>query len=153
MNQKIKKLLAKYRCLPGKVFSYNASTKTITYIPELLETDDGLLAFLHEIAHLQLNHFSYKYDVELLGIEVEAWELTKKLAQEMKIKINENHIRECLRSYDCWISKRAACPKCGAYSLQRTQNVFGCFVCDCYWKVNDRKDREVRKKIFPKKSG
>lgn len=148
MNRKIKTLLTKYRCQEGKVFSYNANTETITYIPELLKTNDGLLAFLHEIAHLQLKHFSYKYDVELLGIEVEAWELTKKLAEEIGIEINEDHICDCLGSYDHWISKRAACPRCGTYGLQRAQNVFGCFVCDCYWKVNERQDREIRKRIF-----
>ncbi len=150
MNVTIKQILNENQCSPGEVFSFNANTKTITYVPEELEKEDGSLALLHEIAHMKLDHFSYNYDVELLGLEHEAWEETRRLAKEYNMEVDENHIKECLESYDKWLDKRATCPKCGEYSLQRDKNTFGCFVCDCYWKVNERKDREVRKKIISK---
>ncbi len=146
--RKLQKLLDKHNCQPGRVFSFNARTQTITYVPEELKNKDGRLALLHEIAHMKLGHFTYKYDVELLDLEQEAWDETRSLAQENGIEIDEDHIKECLLSYDNWVTKRASCPTCGAYSLQRSDNVFGCFVCDCYWEVNDRKDRQVKKKII-----
>lgn len=150
MNVAIKQILKENKCLPGEVFSYNASTKTITYVQDEVEKEDGSLALLHEIAHMKLGHFSYSYDVELLHLEHEAWEETRELAKEYGIEVDENHVRECLESYDKWLDKRATCPKCGEYSLQKDHSTFGCFVCDCYWKVNERKDREVRKRILNK---
>ncbi len=152
MNTIIKNIIKKNKCLPGDVFSFNSNDKTITYIPEEIENENGSLALLHEIAHMKLDHFSYNYDVELLELEHEAWEETRKLAKKYGLKINAEHIKECLDSYDKWIKKRATCPKCGEYSLQRNRNTFGCFVCDCYWKVNEIKDREVRKHILNSKS-
>jgi len=150
MNVIVKQILKENKCAPGEVFSFNANTKTITYVPEELEKEDGSLALLHEIAHMKLGHFSYSYDVELLHLEHEAWEETRKLAKEYNMEVDEEHISECLGSYDKWLSKRATCPKCGEYSLQKDHSTFGCFVCDCYWKVNARKDREVRKRIINK---
>lgn len=148
MNVAIKQILTENNCLPGQVFSFNANTKTITYVPDELENQDGALALLHEIAHMRLGHFSYNYDVELLSLEHEAWDETRRLAREMEVEIDEEHIQECLESYDRWLDKRATCPKCGEYSLQKNKNTFGCFACDCHWKVNERKDREVRKRII-----
>ncbi len=150
MNVAIRKIIEENKCLPGDVFSFNSGTKTITYIPEELEEKNGDLALLHEIAHMQLGHFTYKYDIELMQMEEEAWDTTRKLAKENGIEVDEDHIKECLDSYDQWISKRATCPKCGEYALQKDNKTFGCFVCDCYWEVNDRKDRAVRKKIISK---
>lgn len=148
MNVAIKKFINENQCLAGNVFSFNANTKVITYVPNELEDDIGCLALLHEIAHMKLGHFSYGYDVELLALEHEAWEETRKLAKEYGVEVDDDHIKECLGSYDKWTKKRATCPRCGEYSLQRDHSTFGCFVCDCYWKVNERKDREVRKKII-----
>lgn len=150
MNAIIQNIIKENKCTPGDVFSFNSGNKTITYIPEELETGDGSLALLHEIAHMKLGHFSYNYDVELLKLEHEAWEETRRLAKEYGIEVDENHIEECLESYDKWLKKRATCPKCGEYSLQKDKISFGCFVCDCYWKVNERKDREIRKRIIQK---
>jgi len=150
MNVAIRNLLSENNCLPGEVFSFNANTKIITYVPNELEGDNGNVALLHEIAHMKLGHFSYNYDVELLKLEHEAWEETRRLAKEYGIVVNESHIEECLESYDEWLNKRATCPRCGEYALQRDHNTFGCFVCDCYWKVNERKDRRVRKRIIEK---
>jgi len=150
MNIAIQNIIKENKCLPGNVFSFNANTQTITYVPDDLEREDGSLALLHEIAHMKLGHFAYTYDVELLHMEHEAWDETRKIAEEYGIEIDEAHIDECLDSYDKWLSKRATCPKCGEYALQRDHNIFGCFVCDCYWKVNERKDREVRKRIISK---
>ncbi len=141
-------MIAENKCLPGDVFCFNSNTKTITYVEEELEKNEGILALLHEIAHLKLGHYSYNYDVELLKLEHEAWDETRKMAMQYGIEVDEEHIAECLTSYDLWLEKRATCPKCGEYALQRNNNTFGCFVCDCYWKVNERKDREVRKKII-----
>ncbi len=148
--KKIQEILGNYNCQAGGVFSFNARTQTITYIPEELSREEGKLALLHEIAHMKLGHFTYKYDIELLDLEHEAWEETRRLAKDYGLNIDEDHIEECLKSYDQWLSKRASCPRCGTYSLQRSDNTFGCFVCDCYWEVNERKDRRVRKKIISK---
>lgn len=137
-----------YKMIPGERFSYDSGERTIHYVPEAIDTKSGKLAFLHEISHANLGHFSYRYDIELLTMEIEAWEETKRLAEEHKVSIDNEYINDCLSSYDQWITKRATCPKCKTFGLQKSTVLFSCFVCDAKWKVNKRKDREVRRVLI-----
>jgi len=137
-----------YNLTPGNRFSYNSETKAIDYVPESMDTPLGKLALLHEIAHANLDHFSYTYDIELFSMEIDAWKETKKLAKKYEVKVNESHIKNCLKSYDYWLTKRATCPKCKTFGHQRSYDLFSCFVCDTYWKVNHRKDREIRRRVI-----
>lgn len=137
--------IGNYKFIPGERFSYDSRKKTIYYVPKALKTKRGKLAFLHEISHANLGHFFYRYDIELLSMEVEAWEETKKLAKKYNVPIDIDYINDCLASYDQWITKRATCPRCRTFGFQKTAIFFSCFVCDAKWKVNKRKDRRVRK--------
>ncbi len=141
-------LVSAYNMIPGERFSYSSETKTIQYIPESIETPLGRLALLHEIAHARLGHFSYIYDVELFTMELEAWEETKRLALEYSVEADIEHIENCIESYDKWLTRRATCPKCSTYGHQRNYDLFSCFICDTYWKVNHRKDREIRRMVI-----
>jgi len=144
----LKELKKEYQLVPGRFFSYNAGTKTITYVPDALKDDQGKLALLHEVAHAKLNHFDYYFDLELLEIEQAAWEETKKEALNYNIEIDEKHIQECLESYVHWTAKRATCPKCFSFGRQTDLDDFKCIDCDTVWKANIRKDRRVLRKII-----
>lgn len=143
-----KKLLKNYKSTPGKRFAYNSATKIITYNPKELATPTGALALLHEIGHAKLRHHSYKYDLELLRMEQDAWDLAKNEAGKLNLIVDEDHIEECLRSYRKWASKRATCPKCKTYGLQKNNTQFSCLKCDARWRVNNKKDKRVMRKLI-----
>lgn len=146
----IEKFLKKYKCVPGKRFAYHSATETITYVPSQLRTTRGIMALLHEVAHKKLGHFDYSYDLELLEMEKEAWEEVRKAAKELDLYVDERHIEECLDTYTDWVSRRATCPCCHTFGLQKGTNVFKCIECETRWKVNDRKDRRVVRKAIEK---
>ncbi len=109
------------------------------------------MALLHEIAHKKLGHFDYKYDLELLEMEKEAWEEVKRETTESGLPLDEKHIEECLDTYTDWVNRRATCPCCHTFGLQKANNVFKCIECETKWKVNERKDRRVVRKTIKNK--
>lgn len=122
-------------------------TKTIYYNSRRLGSNTGKIGLLHEIGHGLLSHRVYKYDMELLKMEMEAWDIVRELAPKYNLTIDEEHIARCISSYDYWLSKRATCPDCTNFSLQKDRTTFGCFACGSEWKVNDRKDRRVKRTV------
>ena len=141
-------IASKYKLKPGERFSYNSTNNIITYVPNLLKTRVGKLALLHEIAHANLKHYFYNFDIELFTMEIEAWEETKRLAAQYNISLNNIYIEECLSSYDRWLTRRTTCPRCKTFSYQKTNDTFFCYSCDITWKVNKRKDRRVRRVVI-----
>ena len=72
----------------------------------------------------------------LLKLEVEAWEKAKEVALKLDIKIDPNHIEDCLDTYRDWLYKRSVCPKCSNKSLQQSDfNHYECFNCHMRWRV------------------
>jgi len=133
--------------VPGRYFMWSPNTKTITYDERRIDTNNGRLALLHELGHARLGHRIYKYDMELLRMEMEAWDIARNLAPLYGVSVNEDHITSTISSYDEWLTKRATCPDCNNFSLQRGRDSYGCFACGAKWVVNWRKDRRVKRTI------
>ena len=129
----------------GGYFMYSPAEDLVVYDLDRLTQNDGKLALLHEIGHAKLGHKMYKYDIELLSIEVAAWDYVRENAQNHAIQLDEDHISACIASYDHWLVKRATCPECQNFSLQRGRDFYGCFLCGTQWTVNWRKDRRVKR--------
>jgi hypothetical protein len=134
--------------VPGRYFMWSPAARTITFDSRRINTNNGRLALLHELGHARLGHRIYKYDMELLRMEMEAWEVARELAPKFGVKINEAHIASTIASYDDWLTKRATCPDCNNFSLQRGRDSYGCFVCGAKWVVNWRKDRRVKRTVI-----
>ena len=133
--------------IAGRYFMWSPSSKTITFDERRLGSNNGRLALLHEIGHARLGHRIYKYDMELLRMEMEAWDVARQLAPALGVSINEDHISSTIASYDEWLTKRATCPDCGNFSLQRGRDAYACFACGAQWVVNWRKDRRVKRTV------
>jgi hypothetical protein len=131
----------------GRFNMWSPYTQTIYYDSRRIKNDAGKAGLLHEIGHGLLGHRLYKYDMELLKMEMEAWDVVRQLGPKYGIKIDEGHIARCIATYDNWLSKRATCPDCNNFSLQRDRSTYGCFACGSKWKVNERKDRRVTRKV------
>lgn len=144
-----KRVLKKYKCVPGKRFAYNSATDTVTYVAPDLSSPKGIMALLHEIGHAKLGHKTYEYDFELLKMEEDAWDEARLDAKKYCVPINEDHIEECLRTYREWTYKRATCPKCRtSFGLQKSSTLFKCIHCEAEWRVNKRKDRRVMRTLI-----
>jgi len=106
---------------------------------------------LHELAHAVLKHSTYQTDFELLKLESEAWELAAKIGQKYNIKIDEDHIQNCLDTYRDWLHRRSACPACGTHVLQKSSKNYYCYNCETVWSVSSgRFVRPYRKTLKTK---
>jgi hypothetical protein len=130
-------------------FAYDASEDRIYYDEKRLGTPIGQLSLLHEISHCLLGHFHYNSDLELLMMELAAWEKTRELAAKHNIATNENYISDCITTYDNWLTKRATCPNCQNFCLQNSETDFRCFACSTKWRVSTRTDTRVVRRLIP----
>ena len=138
MSSQVVDLLAfypNYQFEIGDDFLYDAAEDIIYYQVNSLNTNDGQIALLHEIAHAQLGHFHYASDFELFAMETQAWNRTRQLARQHNLPLSEDYVTDCLASYATWLHKRATCPTCSNFSLQMDELTYRCFLCDDRWQV------------------
>jgi hypothetical protein len=132
LSQKFPKL----RFTAAEQFYWSPETREIFYKTNA-KGKTARWSLLHETGHALLGHTNYQADYELLRLEVEAWERARSLAAELGIKINDDHIQDCLDTYRDWLHKRSICPSCGTKSLQQGDYVhYRCFNCHTTWRVS-----------------
>lgn len=120
---------------PGDKFYWSPETKEVFYDRDAA-APNGIWSLLHETGHALLEHVSYKADYELIRLEVAAWEKAKALAADMAIRIDEDHIQDCIDTYRDWLYGRSICPSCNNKSLQQGDLThYQCFNCRATWKV------------------
>ena len=133
---RLNKELPKLRFIAGKQFSWSAETGEIIYKMGA-RGEKARWSLLHETGHALLKHTNYKSDMELLRLEVAAWQKARLLAIELGIKIDKDHIEDCVDTYRDWLYKRSICPNCTAKCLQQADFVhYRCFNCHMQWRVS-----------------
>lgn len=100
------------------------------------ESEVGLWTLLHEACHGLLEHKSYQSDFELVLLEVSAWEKAGQLATEFNLKIDQDHVQDCLDSYRDWQYKRSLCPRCDLGGVQISASSYKCMFCGDAWHVS-----------------
>lgn len=132
---------------PGESYVWSPRDKTVFY-QEKDRTTVGQWTLLHELSHALLEHSTYQSDFELVQLEMQAWEKARELALEIKLKIDEDHIQDCIDSYRDWQYKRSLCPNCELGGIQTDQRTYTCLFCDGSWHVSEaRFCRPYRRKI------
>jgi len=96
---------------------------------------DKNLLILHELGHALLEHVDYNLDIELLQMEVQAWEKAHELANHYKIKFNSDLLESQLDSYRDWLYTRSACPNCAMTGYQTPDRIYRCPTCLTRWKA------------------
>ena len=129
----------------GHTFMWAPSTKTVFYVDEAMETDEGLWSLLHELGHALLEHQTYQDDLELLMMEVSAWAKAKEISTHYGAKIKEAHIESCIESYRIWLHQRSKCIDCGVHSLQSDKVTYQCHNCQAKWRVPESKICRIRR--------
>ena len=121
--------------MAGDNYYWSPGDKTV-YYKEDNHTAEGAWALLHETGHALLEHLQYYSDVELVLMEVSAWEKAKELASEQGFEIDEDHVQDCLDSYRDWLHKRSLCPDCSLAGVQTDTQTYACIFCHKNWKVS-----------------
>lgn len=135
----------------GDNFVWSPNFNAITYDKDQLTNESGFWALIHELAHFELGHKSYKSDFQLLQMEAAAWSRAKTIAARYNLEIEEDHIQDCLDTYRDWLHSRAKCPKCSVVTTQKKDLSYNCFNCNTTWKVPKSPLCRVSKKIIDKK--
>ncbi len=119
----------------GEQFFWSPKDQTVFY--DANKTNQAAhWALLHELSHGLLGHTTYKTDFELLQLEVAAWHKAEALAASYSLKIDENHIQDCLDTYRDWLHARSECPACTEHGLQTNSTTYTCLNCHTEWKVS-----------------
>ncbi len=133
---KIKAIYPKLKFSPADSFYWSPEVKEIFYDNKA----NGKLnewSLLHETGHALLNHSHYDADYMLIKLEIEAWQKAKEISSLLDLKIDEEHIQDCLDTYRDWLYKRSDCPKCSNKSLQESDfKHYRCFNCHSRWRVS-----------------
>ena len=119
----------------GARFTWSPEKQQVIYRNSEHNTNLGIFSLLHEFGHALLSHKKFTHDIELLQLEVAAWEKARELAQHYRITLDEDHIQDCLDTYRDWLHLRSTCPSCYARSLQAAENCYHCFNCGTQWNV------------------
>ena len=131
----------------GEAFVWSPSNKQITYTTHQINAEHGAWAILHELAHYELEHTKYSTDFELLKMEAAAWTRAKKIAKKYNVKIDNDHIQDCLDTYRDWLHTKAKCPNCQVISTQRKDLHYQCFNCNAVWTVPKSPLCKIKKQI------
>ncbi len=116
-------------------FKWSSEKQQISYIEQVLSTNRGQWTLLHELGHALCGHKNYTYDLELLEMEVSAWEKAQEISESYNIEINQNHIEDCLDTYRDWLHLRSTCSQCKSVSVQKDTYNYQCFNCENKWRV------------------
>lgn len=127
----------------GVDFIWSPGEQTI-YHPELTSIE-SIWSLLHEVAHAELQHTSYSFDVELVQREVAAWKhMQANLAPKYDVAVAADYIEDHLDTYRIWLHARSTCPDCGQNGLQ-TKNTYSCVNCRCVWRANEARICNLRR--------
>ena len=119
----------------GTAFCWSPETGEVMY-PRKRTNERATWSLLHETSHAVLGHRSYRTDLELLRMEVMAWDKARVLAAEIGVVMDEDHIQDCLDSYRDWLYARSICPMCTNKSIQQNDlRHYRCFNCHNVWRV------------------
>lgn len=141
--QNISKKYPNIHLEPGDDFHWSSEARTVTYMASDPQADAHIL---HELAHGILDHHAYTKDIELIGMERDAWTLaSSKLANDFGISIHDSTIQSALDSYRDWLHARSTCPQCTATGIQTAKSTYHCLACKHNWHVNEARICSLRR--------
>lgn len=126
----------------GENFYWSFSKNTIFYLEDSPHFESQLL---HELGHALCNHQRFSKDIDLVKMELEAWEKAKNLAKNYNIKIPQDLIEDHLDTYRDWLHRRSLCAKCKINGFQQDDSVYVCPACQRRWRANDARFTELRR--------
>ncbi|OYX42012.1 hypothetical protein B7Y94_04325 [Candidatus Saccharibacteria bacterium 32-49-12] len=130
----------------GDTFQWSPTAKTITH--PAINTVEDIYQLLHEISHAELNHNTYKRDIELITMEREAWQYASQhLAPRynLNLPVDDDIVQDNLDSYRQWLHDRSTCPTCLAVGHEVDPGEYSCLNCHQLWKVNEARTCRLKR--------
>lgn len=124
--------------MAGDTYYWSPKNRTVFY-QEADTSELGLWTLLHEASHGILEHKQYMSDFELIHLELEAWQEADKIAKELNIEIDKDHVQDCVDSYRDWQYKRSLCPSCELGGIQIASSSYRCLFCNNSWSVSSER--------------
>ncbi len=87
----IKQDFVDFSFVEDDVFHWSPKENRIYYNPQNIEKASGIFQLLHEIGHAQLGHARFTSSIQLLKLEVAAWEKATEIATKYSLTISPNH--------------------------------------------------------------
>lgn len=110
-------------------------------------------SLFHETGHALLQHQNYRTDLELIKLEVAAWDRAVELAKDFEMIIDSDYVQDCLDTYRDWLYRRSICPNCSTKSLQQgTTMSYKCFNCRAIWQVTPSRFCRAYRARLPQKT-
>lgn len=122
----------------GDQFMWSPKNQTVFYDPSCDEVQ-GVQQLLHEVSHALLKHVNFYSDLELIQLEVAAWNHAKSLAGTYDIPISDDHMQNCLDTYRDWAFRRSTCPNCSSSGIQASDLTYTCLNCQSIWRVSENR--------------
>lgn len=148
-NSLLERLAADFSQLtfaPSDSNSWSARHQTIFFDA----ASDTPAELFHELGHALLGHSSFRRDIELIGMERDAWHEAAQLAKHYDYTIDDDTREDALDSYRDWLHARSLCPQCAQNGLQIASSQYQCFYCLARWRVNDARLCGMRRSIIAK---
>ena len=143
LTKSISKKYPDISLVTGDDFHWSFDDNTITY-----QANDPQAAahILHELAHALLHHQSYSRDIELIGMERDAWSYAStQLAGSFDVNIDDETVQSALDSYRDWLHARSTCPNCSASGIETSKSHYHCLACEHNWRVNEARICSLRR--------
>lgn len=140
MKNLVDKLRTDYPAIQFKEsdrFMWSSRQQQILFVASSVWSDDYSWALLHELGHALLCHQDYTYDIDLINIEIEAWQKAHDIARNYNLLIDNSYVQDCLDTYRNWLHLRSKCPICNTVSTQLVSKMYHCFNCQHIWSVTD----------------
>ena len=119
---------------PADTFKWSYMSREVFFISNTHQ-EQAFWSLLHEVGHALLEHRRYESDMQLLQMEVAAWQRGKELGKSYNIGISDDYSEDCLDTYRDWIYKRSTCPVCSLQGIQKASNRYVCLNCNETWVV------------------
>ncbi len=101
---------------------------------------------LHELSHALLDHSGYRYDIDLIKLERDAWDYAKHtLAPKYGVAMDEQVVQDNLDTYRDWLHARSSCPECESTGLQTKEQLYRCLDCGHRWRTNEARVCALRR--------
>ena len=128
---------------PASEFWWSAKKQCVYFDPEA-ERPQAFI--LHELSHALLGHSGYTYDINLLKLERDAWDMAQnELSEKYNVQIDEATVQENIETYRTWLHTRSKCPECEATGIQTKDHSYICLACGHAWQANEARTRALRR--------
>lgn len=129
----------------GHAFEWDSSRRTIRYDSD---DNDYEAHLLHELSHAVLNHNKYDKDIDLIGLERDAWQYARlTLAPLYHVTVDADTIQDDMDTYREWLHARSTCPNCEASGIQIKKHTYKCVACQATWRVNEARVCALRRYV------